>query len=121
MAAVVLYWKSHLNGVKPPSITMLENDFCKLLKYFKHVKRSMSLPIVVFPISIPHYRVISFRETPTLKTMTALTNPKFETMCSSILSSSMVAYTSVLAVKISIYGIFEPRHVISNNLAFRQV
>ena len=34
MAAVNLYW----NGAKPPSITMLENDFCKLLKYFKQVK-----------------------------------------------------------------------------------
>ena len=38
MAAVVLYWKSNLNGVKPPSITMLENDFCKHLKYFKHIE-----------------------------------------------------------------------------------
>ena len=50
--------------------------------------------------------------------MTVLTNQKFETMRSSILSSSMVAYAIVLSVKISIYGLFEPRHVISNNVAF---
>ena len=43
MAAVVLCWKSHLNGVQPPSITMLENDFCKLLKYLKHVKTQHEL------------------------------------------------------------------------------
>ena len=77
----------------------------------------MSSPIVVFLISISHYRVISFRETTTLKTMTVLTNPNFETMRSSILSSSMEAYASVLSVKISIHGIFEPRHLISNNVA----
>ena len=65
----------------------------------------MSSSIVVFPISVSHYRVISFRETTILKTMTVLTNLKFETMRSSILSSSMVAYASVLSVKISIYGI----------------
>ena len=81
-------------------------------------KRSMSSPIVVFPISISHYRVISFRETTTLKTMTVLTNLKFETLSSILLSSSMIAYASVLSVKIPIYGIFEPRYVISNNVAF---
>ena len=117
MAAVDLYWESHLNGVKPPSITMLENDFCKLLNTLNMLKHRMSSPIVVFPISISHYRVISFRETTTLKSVTVLTNPNFETMRSSILSSSMEAYASVLSVKISIHGIFEPRHVISNNVA----
>ena len=69
------------------------------------LKRNKSSPIVVFPISVSHYRGISFPETTTLKTMTVLTNRKFETMRSSILSSSMVAYASVLSVKISIYGI----------------
>ena len=64
------------------------------------LKRGMSSPMIVFPILISHYRVISFRETTTLKTMTVLTNPKFETMRSNILSSSMVAYASVLSVKI---------------------
>ena len=37
---------------------------------------------------------------------------------SSILSSSVYCHASVLSVKILIYGIFELRHVISNNVAF---